>query len=269
MARRIIHIALVSVLLAGCAAGPEVTDLERYQLQGDVLSVRVASSDMENMMQYEAWFNRRGMLDSVLYYLPEETFSHVYTYDRRGRLTDHEIFRPDRHYEGYWRYRYDRTGLVYYGYFGWDLQEIYRWDQKNKGGRAVECRYSNEGEPVSIKKITYDGFDKEERMFDMDGEPVSVTRFKGLDDFRLLSIETEDIRIAIDYGEDLLPAASHGARVLPDSDVKVDRLSEQYRDVYYTYEKDGRGNWIRRNEYLGPDRIEGQIITRTIKYRDK
>lgn len=267
MARRIIHILSVLLLSAGCAVRPEVTDLQRYQLQGDVLRVTVASSDLENMMQYDAWFNRRGMLDSVRYDLPEETFSHVYTYDRRGRLTDHEIFRPDRHYEGYWRYRYDRTGLVYFGYFGWDLQEIYRWDQKNEGGRPVETRYSNEGEPVSVKKITYDGFDKEERVYDMEGELVSRTQFRSMDAFRLRSIETDDITITIGYGEYLLPAESHNARIRPDSDVKVDRLSEQYRDVYYTYEKDARGNWIRRTEYLGPDRLEGQTITRIIQYR--
>lgn len=233
-------------------------DLERYQLQGDVLSVQVHSGDGTG---YRAWFDRRGMLDSLLQFSPSDTLSNVYHYDSKGRLTEHEIFRSDRHYEGYYLYHYKGDVLESYTLFGWDLQAIFDWKFELENGRQARCRYYNEGALVSTTEYTYGAHSKTETVRDAEGTLCGAITYEYLDACRLASIKGEDVDIRIAYGEDRLPVRSIGGLMEPDGEVAAARGAE----VSYTYEKDSCGNWISRTETISGQ--PGRCITRTITYR--
>lgn len=235
-----------------------MTDLERYQLRGNVLCADV---NMGEGKSYCAWFGTGGMLDSLVQVSPSETLSNVYTYDERGRLLEHAIYREDRHYEGYYLYTYKGDVLESYTLFGWDLQAIFNWKFDIENGRQARCRYYNEGALVSTTEYTYGKNSKMESIHDMDGNPCGELSYRYLDAFRIESIKGEDVDIRIEYGEDLLPMKSHGGLVEPDGEI----ASMHGATVSYSYEKDRYGNWISRTESISGE--PGRTITRTITYR--
>lgn len=254
----IIRTLLAGAALCACTRTVPVTDLERYQLQGNVLCALV---QMEAGVSYCAWFNRQGMLDSLVQMNPSDTLSNVFHYDREGKLTEHEIFRQDRHYEGYYLYQYKKGVLSSYSLFGWDLQAIFDWKFDIEDGHQTRCRYYNEGALVSTTEYTYGEHAKMETIYDAEGALCGEITYTYRDAFRIDAIRSEDIDIRIEYGEDLLPASSTGGLIEPDGEIAGARGAK----VSYTYEKDNRGNWTSRTETISGE--AGRTITRTITYR--
>ena len=255
----------MAALALSCSRHASVTDLERYQLTGDVLCARV---DLGGGRSYTAWFNRRGMLDSLVQCTPTETLSNVYYYDSRGRLTEHAIYRADRHYEGYYLYDYKGDVVRDCRLFGWDLQAIFEWQYDVRRGRQEHCRYYNEGALVSTTDYHYGKNTKMESVRDASGEPCGEMTYRMLDDFRILSIEGEDIHINVEYSSDMLPSSSNGCLVEADSEISSNSEIRTHGSVKYFYEKDLAGNWISRTETYGINGVAGRTITRTITYRE-
>ena len=248
---------ITALLVCACGTSP-VTDLQRYQLKGDVLCEEVP---LDGGSSYTAWFGRNGMLDSLIQVNPRETLSNVYSYDRRGRLKEHSIYRTDRHYEGYYLYNYKGNVLESYTLFGWDLQAIFDWKYDIEDGRQVRCRYYNEGALVSTTEYVYGKRSKMESVFDAEGAPCGEITYTYLDSYRLESTRSEDVDIRISYGEGLLPERSYGGLVEPDGEIAA--MSGAH--IEYEYEKDAHGNWISRTETISG--AEGRTISRTITYR--
>lgn len=265
MARKLTILLLpAAALLCSCAVKPSVTDLERYQMTGKVLRAEV---DLGEGYGYTAWFDRRGMLDSLVQVNPTETLSNVYIYDSKGHLKEHAIYRPDRHYEGYYLYNYKGDVVESYTLFGWDLQAIFDWKFDVVRGRQQRCRYYNEGTLVSTTEYSWFPGGKMETVYDTNGNPCGELTYRYLDRFRLSGIEGEDVHIEIEYGEDGLPASSRGGVVESDSEVSTNSEIRFYGSMEYHYEKDSRGNWTRREEYFPGPGVSGRTITRKITYR--
>lgn len=265
MARKLGFILFLALTVSACTRqSADTTDLERYQLAGNVLCVSV---DMGEGRSYTAWFDRRGMLDSLVQENPSEVLSNVYTYDSRGRLAELAIYRPDRHYEGYYLYEYEGDIMSRQTLFGWDLQAIFDWRFDIEDGRQTRCRHYNEGALVSTTEYVYGPSSKMEKVYDSNGEPCGEITYRFAEGFRIKSIESEDVHIDIEYDRDLLPARSTGGEVEPDSEITTSSKSRTYGTIEYRYIKDDLGNWTVREESYPSCGISGRTITRTITYR--
>ena len=248
----------MAILFISCSQASSVTDLERYQLQGNVLCTTVRSEDGSS---YTAWFGKNGMLDSLIQESLTDTLSSIYHYNKKGHLQELSIYRPDRHYEGYYLYQYNGDVLERYTLFGWDLQAIFEWRFDVENGRQTRCRFYNEGALVSTTEYSYGEKVKTERVFDIEGQPCGEITYRYRDAYRIESICSEDVDIHITYGNDLLPQTSLGGLVAPDGEIaaaKGERIS-------YSYETDPNGNWISRIENYSSGATK--TINRTIIYR--
>lgn len=271
MVRAVTYSLLAFSLL--CSCNSPVRDIERYQLHGNVQSIEVYEAcDTTSLKDapatwQSAYFDTKGMLDSLIKKSPYDTLRHIYVYDENDLLKEIQVLHTNNKYEALYEYEYDGNVVSTYKVRGVDMQVIYRWDYDIKDGKAIRSRGYNEGVLINKSDFTYNGLDKTETLYSSDGELLSEMTYRFLDRFRISSIEGDDFELKIEYDEDGLPIKSINAVIGPDGEIYSTNYSHVYGTILYEYTMDERGNWIERRELLGETKVNGNTIKRKIIYR--
>ena len=302
MVRTITYTLLAFCLL--CCGNSNVKDIERYQLHGNVervdivedphaataaqddvnTSLREAQGDVNTSLQeaqgdvntslrgaIATWqsvhFNTDGMLDSIIFYSPQDTLRNIYVYNSKGLLSEIQVKHTDGKYEALYEYEYYDKTISSYAFRGVDMQVLYRWDYDIESGKQVGCRCYNEGVLINTSEYTYDGLDKTEKVYSTEGELLGETTYKYVSPGRISHISSNGFEIGVEYGDDNLPCYSTNAIIGHDGEIFTNSDSHLYGTIYYEYIKDEKGNWIERTEYLGDKKVKGKTIRRNIIYR--
>lgn len=256
---------ILAFLCILCSCDDSVKDLQRYQLHGNVRHVEMRYDDGGIT---DAFFGRTGMLDSLMITNLHDTLRHIYVYDRRGRLDEIKVLHTDGTYEALYEYEYRGRVLSSYSVRGCDMQVLFRWDFEIRDGKTTGYRcYNEEGALAGSCTYSYDGEDKTEIHCSPDGEVLYETTYRYAGAGRISCIESDDLRIGIEYDEAGLPMLSRGAFIGPDGEIYSNEDSRKYDIVRYEYVMDEAGNWTERTEFLGESGIRGKTIKRKINYR--
>ena len=262
MVRAVTYILLTFCLLCSCDSA--VKDIKRYQLHGNVERIEVTDA---SATWQSVHFNTDGMLDSIIFYSPQDTLRHIYVYDSKGLLSEIQVKHIDGKYEALYEYEYKGKTVSSYAFRGVDMQVLYRWDYDIESGRQTGCRCYNEGVHINSSEFTYDGLNKTEKVYSPEGELWSTTTYTFASPGRISSISGDGFEIKVEYGEDRLPSKSINGIIGPDGEIFTNADSRHYGTIHYEYVLDDKGNWIERQELLGDEKAKGKTIRRKIIYR--
>lgn len=258
------------IALAGCTDNLQTKDLERFGLSGAIESVKTTVLQGDNYMDnYLAEFSPKGLLTSVTNFAPDSTilFSTTYRHDNKGRLTGITECDMDGDENGEYRYTYDGKFLSLCTHIGESSEEDCRWEHENDGKHITRTVFYSDGVLETISENSWEGMTRHETVKTQEDSLIGTAEYVYLKEDKPVSITSNDTAISIEYNEKGLPVKSVNALISTDGNLAWDPMMVQDEENIYEYEYDTQGNWIRRKEYIGKNKILRSDISRTITYR--
>ncbi len=285
MMRRLLLLS-IAALLATCSSNKEF-NTNRYQMNGNVLSVKVVSYDATTRFGEVVKEDADDYNDCVVYRLNNqhliEAESHFYYSTYRDR--DILMMMTKRTYDGerlLSEEQYDDDGDL-------EMKHTYSYD----GDHQSIVVYDDEGEVIRRIESTFDGNELvSETIYDATGQKTLVCTLSKSGD--AYTYNYEDLAADNIYSytsksdkhgrliyiahstnmgtkELFIEYDKHGnATICRGGETSLDGryfLVEDGVDSYYEYKYDSHNNWIERIGYHGETRMPFEIVERTIEYR--
>ena len=258
---------IIAAALLVCACTPVKTDLDKYELNCPAKQVTLESNSME--LPYTAYFNSRGQLDSVVTRNFDGSFRNreLYSYNSRHELE--EILGVNADNESEIRYEFTMDGRFVKEciVFGMNNQEMHHWIHTNDGKHIIRTEYLNEEEPEYVTTKVFEGDSYTEESRTPDGDLIGRARVEYFrKETKPTRIIGDDIDLSMEYNDAGLPVMCRNAVINSLGEQAWVRDLEEHPCRYYSYEYDGRGNWISRAERVHPDSAAVAVLHRVIVY---
>ena len=265
--KKIVLIIAAAALLAACNNSTVKNDRNFYAVNCLVQEISVSSDTLE--APYTARFNELGQVTEVITTDWDGVlrFHETYTYNSDNQLE--EIMGINGENENEIRYEYEHDGrfIRECRTYGMNNQEMQRWVHTNNRRHIVKTEFYQEGELAYVTTKKFKGDSYTEQSVTPEGEVIgtaSVEYFR--DENKPSRIITDEIDVTIEYNEQGLPVMSRGVVLNTKGEMMWVGDLDDHPSRYYSYEYDGRGNWVTRYDSYEPDGTAYAVFRRSIIY---
>lgn len=274
---------LLAILFASCSNN-KTTDLNVYQLEGNVASLKVSSYkavskfgeivkgelDNSELELIIIEFNELGNVASYSYY--DESggleFKEIYSYNN-DKLDNIALYESDGRLFRKTFLTWDNDCLlkdIAYFYYSDGQEEAFRnlYEYENNKMKSVISYNYGEFEFKNIYEYNDDGLLTGIISYDKDGAETSNISYV-LKRKQIVKYErVHNNRHSLVLYEDKLPIKSENCYQIMNT---INTINSENVIYYYEYEFDNKGNWIKCTTYKGEAKQPYQIIEREITYK--